>query len=600
MAPPPPSPSPSPALPATAQAPPATFTSPASGKDAASSPSALSPDAEPFFPGARSAGRGKSQRWEMDSYDSDTDFDYSSPEAASYLDVARRGCEAVSTGRAGAQPDSQGPGETAAEASHCAPTKTQSRRRARAAARRGTGRATATQRVPATQRIGPQAAERVPAHRRLGPQRRATPPDANGWQKVLLRDEGRPPPRASQRQSQSQPGHRIPPEFAGRCLNCLSHDPVVATPSPDQKAESAQQRAASLKRPRQAKRQEATPTRPEIAKRRQPLAATKMRTHWDIAPHPTHGRRLDAQEAVATDEQLGTSGHQSPDSRAEIPEAAADDVTTEADGGDRTATADEAIAIPQPVQIQIKAVSGDPVVDDIDDGPLAAEEAAKAKDAATSTQGDRTQAEGGPDKSPLSPTHEGEHLGPTPTRPMRPVEAVQPPKAIDANRSIAHQSPPWDGTVPDGEQGAITPPVNRPERTTPSPPKDTASAQRRFKSFTVKVKRPKAAGAIKRPSLHKAAKCPRKGRRWPEDRAVVCRGFRRQAWGVFGAQTPLGTLPHSPHPSPEQIDAFVRNNPEDDEALQELFGRWPHRMPQEARRRRWLKNFASMADNNNG
>ena len=173
MAPPPPSPSPSPspALPATAQAPPATFTSPALGKDAASSPSPLSPDAEPFFLGARSAGRGKSQRWEMDSYDSDTDFDCSSPEAASYLDVARRGCEAASTGPAGAQPDSQGPGETAAEVSHCAPTKTQSRRRrrARAAARRGTGRATAMQRVPATQRIGPRAAERVPAHRLLGP-----------------------------------------------------------------------------------------------------------------------------------------------------------------------------------------------------------------------------------------------------------------------------------------------------------------------------------------------------------------------------------------------------------------------------------------------
>ena len=255
MAPPPPSPSASPALLTTAQAPPATFTSPASGKDAASSPSPLSPDAEPFFPGARSAGRGKSQRWEMDSYDSDTDFDCSSPEAASYLDVARRGCEAVSTGRAGAQPDSQGPGETAAEASHCAPTKMQSccRRRARAATRRGTGRATATQRVPATQRIGPQAAERVPAHRRLGPQRRATPPDANGWQKVLPRDEGRPPPRASQRQSQSQPGHRIPPEFAGRCLNCLSYSHRVATcrlPHRCVRCHSLHHLAKDCKRPR--------------------------------------------------------------------------------------------------------------------------------------------------------------------------------------------------------------------------------------------------------------------------------------------------------------------------------------------------------------
>jgi len=80
-----------------------------------------------------------------------------------------------------------------------------------------------------------------------------------------------------------------------------------------------------------------------------------------------------------------TSGHQSPSSRRKYRRFAADDVTTEADGGDLTAATDEAIAIPQPVQIQITAISGDPVVDDVDDGLLAAEEAAKAKDATTST-----------------------------------------------------------------------------------------------------------------------------------------------------------------------------------------------------------------------
>jgi hypothetical protein len=187
-------------LPAATQAPSATLTSPASGKGiSASSP--LSPDAEPFFPGARSVGRGKSQRWEMDSYDSDYDLDcYSSETTPSYLDVARRGIEASAAGRESTQLDSRGPGETVAEASHCAPTKTQSRRRrrARAAARRGTYRATASKRIPATQRVGPWAAARVPAHQRLGPQRRASAPDANGWQMVLPRDEGRPPPRKTQ------------------------------------------------------------------------------------------------------------------------------------------------------------------------------------------------------------------------------------------------------------------------------------------------------------------------------------------------------------------------------------------------------------------
>lgn len=85
------------------------------------------------------------------------------------------------------------------------------------------------------------------------------------------------------------------------------------------------------------------------------------------------------------------------------------------------------------------------MVDDVDDGPLAAEEAAKAKDAATSTQGDQTQAEGGPDKSPLPPTHEGstpQSNGPPAHEAQEASQAV----AVDADRSTAHQSPPWDGT----------------------------------------------------------------------------------------------------------------------------------------------------------
>ena len=109
-------------------------------------------------------------------------------------------------------------------------------------------------------------------------------------------------------------------------------------------------------------------------------------------PQPAHlVEDQDAQGGqLATDEQLQDKRPPITQFASEIPEAAANDVTTEADGGDLTAAVDEAIAIPQLVQIQFTAISGDLVVDDVDDGPLAAEEAAKAKDAATSTQGDQT------------------------------------------------------------------------------------------------------------------------------------------------------------------------------------------------------------------
>ena len=212
------------------------------------------------------------------------------------------------------------------------------------------------------------------------------------------------------------------------------------------------------------------------------------------------------------------------------------------------------------------------MVDDVDDGPLAAEEAAKAKDAATSTQGDRTQAKGGPDKSPLSPTHEGstpQSNGPPAHEAQEASQAV----AVDADRSTDHQSPPWDGTVPDGEQGAITPPVNRPERTTPSPPKDTTSAQRRFKSFAVKVKRPKPAALLKRPSPVKVAETPRK--RPTRSRRITVQSLswipasKREEYLVLkclGHASPLSTST-----ARNKFDALFRNNPEDDETLMELF-----------------------------
>jgi len=212
------------------------------------------------------------------------------------------------------------------------------------------------------------------------------------------------------------------------------------------------------------------------------------------------------------------------------------------------------------------------VVDDVDDGPLAAEEAAKAKDAATSTQGDRTQAEGGPDKSPLPPTHEGstpQSNGPPAHEAQEASQAV----AVDADRSTAHQSLPWDGTVPDGEQGAITPPVNRPERTTPSPPKDTASAQRRFKSFAVKVKRPKPAALLKRPSPVKAAETPKKRptRSW----RIAAQSLSRIPASKRGEYLVLKRLGHasplSASTARNKFDALFGNNPEDDEALRELF-----------------------------
>jgi poly-gamma-glutamate capsule biosynthesis protein CapA/YwtB (metallophosphatase superfamily) len=96
----------------------------------------------------------------MDSYDSDSDSEYSSPEAPSYLEAAARGLVDSASAPAGetveAPLDSQDPGETVAEASQGAPTKTQSYRwrRARAATRRQQEMTGPARRVPATQRVG--------------------------------------------------------------------------------------------------------------------------------------------------------------------------------------------------------------------------------------------------------------------------------------------------------------------------------------------------------------------------------------------------------------------------------------------------------------
>ena len=169
----------------------------------------------------------------------------------SYLEAATKATTKQATPPADtpgeASADSQGPGETAAEASHGALSKTQARRKRRAktiARHKGeaerqpeqrrtasqttktTGAAAPGQRIPATQRMGSQA-QRTPAHRRLGKQRRATTPDRDGWQLVLHRDEARPPPR--KRKERTPPPRGIPPEYDGRCLNCLSFNHKIAT-----------------------------------------------------------------------------------------------------------------------------------------------------------------------------------------------------------------------------------------------------------------------------------------------------------------------------------------------------------------------------------
>ena len=165
----------------------------------------------------------------------------------SYLEAATKGAPRQAPSSAdlpgGAPADSQGPGETVAEASHGALSKTQARRkqRARTIARlkgeaegrtasqtaKLAGAAAPGQRIPATQRVGSQAAPRATTHRRLGKQRRATTPDRDGWQLVLRRDEDRPPPR--KRKERTPPPRGIPPEYDGRCLNCLSFNHKIAT-----------------------------------------------------------------------------------------------------------------------------------------------------------------------------------------------------------------------------------------------------------------------------------------------------------------------------------------------------------------------------------
>jgi hypothetical protein len=54
-------------------------------------------------------------------------------------------------------------------------------------------------------------------------------PDADGWQTVLSRGEGRQAPRALAATTTASATRRIPLEFDGRCLNCLSYNHRVAT-----------------------------------------------------------------------------------------------------------------------------------------------------------------------------------------------------------------------------------------------------------------------------------------------------------------------------------------------------------------------------------
>jgi hypothetical protein len=54
-------------------------------------------------------------------------------------------------------------------------------------------------------------------------------PDADGWQTVLSRGEGRQAPRALAATATVSAPRCIPLEFDGRCLNFLSYNHCVAT-----------------------------------------------------------------------------------------------------------------------------------------------------------------------------------------------------------------------------------------------------------------------------------------------------------------------------------------------------------------------------------
>jgi hypothetical protein len=85
------------------------------------------------------------------------------------------------------------------------------------------------------------AGGRTPVHQRLGPRvpdvvahlprhRRFSPPDRDGWSKVLPRRSSRPAwPRTTTSHRDPAPRRCLPPQLDGRCLNCLSYSHHRAT-----------------------------------------------------------------------------------------------------------------------------------------------------------------------------------------------------------------------------------------------------------------------------------------------------------------------------------------------------------------------------------
>jgi AraC-like DNA-binding protein len=125
--------------------------------------------------------------------------------------------------------------------------------------------------------------------------------------------------------------------------------------------------------------------------------------------------------------------------------------------------------------------------------------------------------------------------------------------------------------VPDDEQGNAASPAAK--QATPPPPADSASAQRRFNSFALKVKRPKPEAILQRPSPDRTVRTPRQ--RLLRSRRIAAQSLSRIPASKRGEYLVLKRLgqasPLSKSTAKTKFDALFGQNPEDDEALRELF-----------------------------
>ena len=140
-----------------------------------------------------------------------------------------------------------------------------------------------------------------------------------------------------------------------------------------------------------------------------------------------------------------------------------------------------------------------------------------------------------------------------------------------------------DLVVSDGEQG--TPVSQRRQPQAPPPPQDSASAQRRFKVFARRVKKPLATPLLKKPS---PTKTPSPRRPPLRSRRIAAQTLSRIPTAKRGEYLVLKRLGHASAITEATVDskfdALFGGKPEDDEALRELFPEG--RTLQERRRRR--------------